>query len=57
MVHDFYVFEVKAPEASKGEWDLYTLVATLPGDTAFRPLADSTCPAVTAARGAPKPAN
>ena len=36
MVHDFYVFQVKAPAASKGEWDLYELVATLPGDEAFR---------------------
>ncbi len=44
MVHDFYVFEVKKPADSKGEWDLYDLVATLPGDEAFRPLSQSTCP-------------
>ena len=50
MVHDFYVFQVKAPGASKGEWDLYDLVATLPGDEAFRPLSESTCPPVVAAR-------
>ena len=51
MVHDFYVFEVKAPGASKGEWDLYDLVATLPGDEAFRPLSESACPPIVAARG------
>lgn len=44
MVHDFYVFQVKDPSASKGEWDLYDLVATLPGDEAFRTLADGKCP-------------
>jgi branched-chain amino acid transport system substrate-binding protein len=44
MVHDFYVFQVKKPADSKGEWDLYDLVATIPGDQAFRPLAQSACP-------------
>lgn len=44
MVHDFYVFEVKKPADSKGDWDLYDLVATLPGDEAFRPLSQSSCP-------------
>jgi branched-chain amino acid transport system substrate-binding protein len=46
MVHDFYVFQVKKPAESKSEWDLYDLVATIPGDQAFRPLAQSACPAI-----------
>jgi branched-chain amino acid transport system substrate-binding protein len=46
MVHDFYVFQLKKPAESKGEWDYYDLVATIPGDEAFRPLSQSTCPAV-----------
>lgn len=46
MVHDFYVFQVKKPAESKGEWDLYDLVATISGDQAFRPLAQSACPAI-----------
>jgi branched-chain amino acid transport system substrate-binding protein len=46
MVHDLYVFQVKKPAESKGEWDLYDLVATIPGDQAFRPLAQSACPAI-----------
>jgi branched-chain amino acid transport system substrate-binding protein len=46
MVHDFYVFQVKKPAESKGDWDLYELVATIPGDQAFRPLAQSACPAI-----------
>lgn len=46
MVHDFYVFQVKTPAASTGEWDYYDLLATIPGDQAFRPLSQSTCPAL-----------
>jgi branched-chain amino acid transport system substrate-binding protein len=46
MVHDMYLFEVKKPQESKGEWDLYNLVATVPGDEAFRPLDKGGCPLV-----------
>ena len=46
MVHDFYVFEVKKPTASQSTWDLYNLVATVPGDQAFRPLTQSACPTI-----------
>src|SRR5579862_7452230 len=46
MVHDMYLFEVKKPEESKGEWDLYKLLATIPGDEAFRPLDKGNCPLV-----------
>jgi len=46
MVHDMYLFEVKKPEESKGEWDLYKLIATLPVDEAFRPLDKGLCPLV-----------
>jgi branched-chain amino acid transport system substrate-binding protein len=48
MVHDMYLFEVKKPEESKGEWDLYKLIATVPGDEAFRPLDKGGCPLVKA---------
>jgi branched-chain amino acid transport system substrate-binding protein len=44
MVHDMYLFEVKKPEESKGEWDLYKLLATVPGDQAFRPIEKGSCP-------------
>ncbi len=46
MVHDMYLFEVKSPAESKGRWDDYKLLATVPGDQAFQPLADSRCPLV-----------
>jgi branched-chain amino acid transport system substrate-binding protein len=42
-VHDVYLFEVKAPEESKGPYDFYKLVATIPGEKAFRPLDAGGC--------------
>jgi branched-chain amino acid transport system substrate-binding protein len=47
MVHDFYLFEVKAPSESKYPWDYYKLLATLSGEEAFQPLSQSRCPLVT----------
>ena len=44
MVHDVYLVQIKAPAESHGEWDLLKLVATIPGDKAFRPLAEGGCP-------------
>jgi len=46
MVHDMYLFEVKTPSESKGRWDDYKLLATVPGDQAFQPLEASRCPLV-----------
>jgi branched-chain amino acid transport system substrate-binding protein len=43
-----YLFEVKKPAESKGPWDYYTLVATTPGNEAFRPLAEGHCSFVKA---------
>ncbi|HZH53520.1 MAG TPA: ABC transporter substrate-binding protein [Microvirga sp.] len=45
-IHDMYLFEVKKPEESKGEWDLYKHLATVPADQAFRPLNEGGCPLV-----------
>ncbi len=44
MVHDMFLFRIKTPEQSTGEWDLYELLRVIPGDEAFRPLALSACP-------------
>jgi branched-chain amino acid transport system substrate-binding protein len=43
-----FLFEVKQPSESKGPWDYYKLVASTPGDEAFRPLADGHCPFIKA---------
>src|ERR1700704_1649701 len=46
MVHDMYLFEVKQPSESKGRWDDYKLLATIPGNEAFQSLELSRCPLV-----------
>jgi branched-chain amino acid transport system substrate-binding protein len=46
MVHDMYLMRIKKPEESKSKWDLYETVTTVPGDDAFRPLAEGGCPYV-----------
>ncbi len=43
-IHPAYLFEVKKPSESKGPWDYYKLVATIPADQVFTPLDKSTCP-------------
>jgi branched-chain amino acid transport system substrate-binding protein len=45
-IHDMYLFEVKKPAESKGEWDLYKTIATIPAAEAFRPLSEGKCPLV-----------
>jgi branched-chain amino acid transport system substrate-binding protein len=46
VIRDMYLMQAKSPEESKGEWDLAKIVATVPGDQAFRPLAEGGCPHV-----------
>lgn len=45
-VHDMLFFQVKKPEESKGPWDYYKLVRTIPAKDAFRPLEAGNCPLV-----------
>ena len=47
MVHDMYLAQVKTPAESKYPWDYYKIVATIPGDEAFLPLAQSKCYLIT----------
>ena len=46
MVHDMNLVEVKKPEESKRPYDYYKVLAVIPGEKAFRPLAESPCPLV-----------
>ncbi|WP_346797709.1 ABC transporter substrate-binding protein [Halomonas sp. Bachu 37] len=46
MVHDMYLVEVKTPEESADEDDLFRVVRTIPAEEAFRPLSESVCPLV-----------
>jgi branched-chain amino acid transport system substrate-binding protein len=43
MVHEMYIVQAKTPSESKSEWDLMKVLKVVPGETAFRPLADSKC--------------
>ena len=45
-IHPMYLFEAKAPSESKGEWDLYKVLETIPAEQAFRPMSEGGCPMV-----------
>ena len=44
LIRDMYLFEVKKPSESKGEWDLYKLISTIPGEEAFKRPGGNECP-------------
>jgi branched-chain amino acid transport system substrate-binding protein len=46
VLRNLYLLEVKKPEESKAKWDLYNVLATVPGDEAFRPLDQGNCPLI-----------
>jgi branched-chain amino acid transport system substrate-binding protein len=45
-MHNMYLFEVKTPAESKGPYDYYKLIRTIPGEEAFRPMEKGDCPLV-----------
>ena len=46
MIYDMYLMQVKTPAESKGPWDYYKVVATLPGDEVYTTRAESRCPLI-----------
>lgn len=46
VLRDLYLFEVKSPAESKGPWDYYKELRTIPANEAFRPLDQGGCPLV-----------
>ena len=44
LIKDMFLAQVKTSKESTGEWDLYKILATVPGDKAFRPVAECECP-------------
>ena len=46
MIHDMYLLQVKKLGETKGDWDLYNVLQTLPGEAVNRPLSESQCPLV-----------
>ncbi len=45
-IHDMYLFQVKTPAESKGPFDFYKLVGSVPAAKAFRPMEAGNCPLV-----------
>ncbi|MBV9569149.1 MAG: ABC transporter substrate-binding protein [Hyphomicrobiales bacterium] len=45
-MHPMYLLQVKTPEESKSEWDVFKIVGTIPAEEAFRPLKEGGCPLV-----------
>lgn len=45
-IHPLYLLEAKKPEESKSKWDFFKVVATIPGEQAFRPEKEGNCPLV-----------
>ncbi|WP_236552530.1 ABC transporter substrate-binding protein [Belnapia sp. F-4-1] len=46
VIRDMLLMRAKRPAESRGEWDLLEVVKTIPGDQAYRPAAESECPAL-----------
>ncbi|SRR6266404_2727465 len=46
MLHDLYVLQVKSPSESKGPWDYYKVLSTVPAAEAYWPLSESRCPLI-----------
>ncbi len=46
LVHDMYFAQVKKPSDSTQPWDYYNMLGVIPGNQAFRPLAEGGCPLV-----------
>jgi branched-chain amino acid transport system substrate-binding protein len=46
VIRDMYLFQVKSPDESKSKDDIYKLIATVPGDQAYRPINEGKCPLI-----------
>ncbi len=45
-IHENYVLKTKSPEQSKGKWDYFEVIATVPATESFRPIKEGNCPLV-----------
>ncbi len=45
-LHPVLLLQVKKPEESRGAGDVYNVIASVPGEQAFRPLSEGNCPLV-----------
>jgi branched-chain amino acid transport system substrate-binding protein len=45
-IHQNYILKIKTPEMSKGRWDYFDVIATVPASESFRPLSEGHCPLI-----------
>jgi branched-chain amino acid transport system substrate-binding protein len=45
-IHPIYLYETKKPTESKEPWDYFEVIDTVPGEEAFRPMAEGKCPLI-----------
>ncbi|HWV96857.1 MAG TPA: ABC transporter substrate-binding protein [Xanthobacteraceae bacterium] len=46
LVRDMYLLQVKAPSDSREPWDVFKILARIPGNEAYRPMSEGNCPLV-----------
>jgi branched-chain amino acid transport system substrate-binding protein len=46
-MHPVYLFQIKTPAESKGDWDLYKQIAEIPASEAWRPMDEGRCSLVS----------
>lgn len=46
LAHDMLLVEIKSPAHSKGPWDIFNVISTIPAEDAFGKLSDSKCPLI-----------
>ncbi|CAM5789525.1 ABC transporter substrate-binding protein [Castellaniella caeni] len=44
MINSVYLAQVKTPAESKGKWDYYKILKTMPGEQVYTTPEESTCP-------------
>lgn len=42
-IHPVQLYETKTRAESKGEWDMFKLLSSIPAEQAFRPLSEGKC--------------
>ena len=45
-IHQNYILKTKTPNTSKGRWDYFDVIATVPASESFRPLGEGHCPLI-----------
>lgn len=47
FIHDLALYQVNSPDEAEDEWDYYTKIATIPAESAFKPMSEGGCAFIT----------